>query len=290
MTTPGTPSLHREKESSDDADSVGLRPAVDASRKPRPLRRWVASAFSPTPDVETADERRARRAERRRNFADHRDRVIAARLEALRAAERLDEPSAPAPLEVASVPVGDDPAGDIAAAVSRVLLAEPASSGDVSSEPVDESVGFVDPVGDDPAGDIAAAVTRVLLGSSNTEPDAPDDVVELPHHEIEPVTPAVRGPVAISVMVLGLVGYVASVLLALGAIAVAIGAVDDEPTGLVATLTRGGDLMASFVESVVAFDGSNAVIVETFVSYSVASVIYLLVGMGLQSLARRLSR
>jgi hypothetical protein len=89
-------------------------------------------------------------------------------------------------------------------------------------------------------------------------------------------------------VVLGVLGLVASVTLALAALLVAFGF--DPSTGVLQSVATVADPLTQPLRGLVSFSGENAAAKESFVAYGGGSVVYLAVGVLAPSLLHRPAR
>ncbi|MET1038565.1 MAG: hypothetical protein ABW075_09835 [Aeromicrobium sp.] len=109
----------------------------------------------------------------------------------------------------------------------------------------------------------------------------------------DPIVEAPRGPkdgraswrriVSILAVVLGAVGMVCSVVLAVGTLLVALGTDDGRLYDAVSNVC---DVLVGPLRDLFTFDGANAGMKESLVAWGAASIGYLVIGVGAQSLLR----
>lgn len=215
---------------------------------------------------------------------------------------------------LATQPVGEDEARAEETAVIELdeptVVVSPSSLASPSTG--EQAEAAVDPVTDDPSAreDRAVAArrrsaTRRAKAEQRTAAKAERarrvqarrDAVDAPAgaDEIVPEPPALprgrgdgagaRSLLAGAGVVIGVVGLLCSVLLAIAALLVAFGFdTDGGPLGALATVC---DPLVGPLRGLVSFSGDGAAMKEAFVSYGAGSVVYLVVGVAVPSLLRR---
>lgn len=141
-------------------------------------------------------------------------------------------------------------------------------------------IAVVTPASTDGSGRSAAVATDSVRQAARTAWDVPEP--RGPRAEGESGSSKIWSTV---VSVVGIAGYVCAVLLAVGAMTVALGLENGD--AIFDLFSPVCDVLVSPARGLVSFSGDNAETKELFLAYSVGSIVYLVIGLVAQNLPKR---